>query len=95
VLVHDGRLAGVIDVGSLGPADPALDLVGAWHLLEAGPRQLLRDDLRCDDLEWERGKAWAFEQAMGAVWYYVESNPAMHLMGQRTLHRITAATPPA
>ena len=49
VLVCDGRLAGVIDVGGLGPADPALDLVGAWHLLEAGPRQVLHDDLNCDD----------------------------------------------
>ena len=90
VLVCGGRLAGVIDVGDLGPADPALDLVGAWHLLEARPRQALRDDLDCTDLEWERGKAWAFEQSMGAVWYYVDSNPAMSLMGQRTLHRIMA-----
>jgi len=57
--------AGVIDVGGLGPADPALDLVGAWHLLEPGPRQALHDDLECDDLEWARGKAWAFQQAMG------------------------------
>jgi aminoglycoside phosphotransferase (APT) family kinase protein len=93
VLVSNGRLAGVIDVGGMGPADPALDLVGAWHLLEAGPRQVLRDDLKCEDLEWERGKAWAFEQSMGAVWYYVESNPAMSLMGQRTLQRIMADTP--
>jgi aminoglycoside phosphotransferase (APT) family kinase protein len=92
VLGCDGRLAGVIDVGGLGPADPALDLVCAWHLLAAGPRQVLHDELNCDDLEWERGKAWAFEQAMGAVWYYVESNPAMSLMGQRTLQRILADT---
>ena len=90
ILVAHGRLAGIIDVGGLGPADPALDLVGAWHLLEAGPRQALRDDLGCDDLEWERGKAWAFEQAIGAAWYYVQSNPAMSLMGQRTLQRILA-----
>jgi aminoglycoside phosphotransferase (APT) family kinase protein len=90
VLVAHGRLTGIIDVGGLGPADPALDLVGAWHLLEAGPRQALRDDLGCDDLEWERGKAWAFEQAMGAAWYYLESNPAMSLMGRRTLQRLLA-----
>jgi aminoglycoside phosphotransferase (APT) family kinase protein len=95
VLVSGGRLAGVIDVGGLGPADPALDLVAAWHLLEAGPRQVLRDDLGCDDLGWERGKAWAFEQAMGAVWYYVESNPTMSRMGRRTLERIQADTSPA
>ena len=88
VLVASGRLAGVIDVGGLGPADPALDLVAAWHLLEAGPRQVLRTDLGSDDIDWARGRAWAFEQAMGVVWYYVNSNPAMHRMGRTTLQRI-------
>ncbi len=95
VLVSGGRLAGVLDVGDLGPADPALDLVAAWHLLETGPRQVFRADLECDDLEWERGKAWAFEQALGAVWYYAESNPAMSRTSRRTLERIEAVTSPA
>lgn len=95
VLVSDGRLAGVLDVGGLGPADPALDLVGAWHLLDTGPRRTFRDDLRCDALEWARGKAWAFQQAIGLVWYYVDSNPAMSRMGRRTLERLMADTPPA
>jgi aminoglycoside phosphotransferase (APT) family kinase protein len=90
VLVSGGRLTGILDVGGLGPADPALDLVCAWHLLEAGPRRVLREDLGCDDLEWDRGQAWAFEQAMGALWYYVDTNPAMSRMGQRTLERILA-----
>jgi aminoglycoside phosphotransferase (APT) family kinase protein len=93
VLVAGGRLAGVIDVGGLKPADPALDLVGGWHLLEAGPRHVLRADLGCDDLEWERGQAWAFEQAMGLVWYYVNSNPEMSRLGRRTLQRIMADPP--
>jgi len=88
LLVSGGRLTGIIDVGGIGPADPALDLVGAWHLLEARPRQALRDDLGCDDLDWERGKAWAFEQAVGLVWYYRDSNPPMSRMGERTLQRI-------
>jgi aminoglycoside phosphotransferase (APT) family kinase protein len=91
VLVSRGRLAGVIDIGDLKAADPALDLVSGWHLLEDGPRRVLREDLGCDDLEWERGRAWAFEQAMGAAWYYVQSNPAMSRMGRRTLDRILAA----
>lgn len=90
VLVQGGRLTGVIDVGELGPADPALDLVAAWHLLEAGPRKILMDQLGADDLEWARGRAWAFEQAMGLVWYYAVSNPAMNRLGQRTLRRLTA-----
>jgi aminoglycoside phosphotransferase (APT) family kinase protein len=91
VLVDAGRLAGVIDVGGLGAADPALDLVAAWHLLDPGPRDAFRADLRCGDLEWARGAAWAFEQAMGLVWYYAETNPAMSHMGRRTLERLTAA----
>jgi aminoglycoside phosphotransferase (APT) family kinase protein len=90
VLVSAGRLAGVLDCGGLGPADPALDLVAAWHLLETGPRRLLRDDLQCDDLEWKRGKAWALEQALGLVWYYAVTNPSMSQMGRRTLDRIIA-----
>jgi aminoglycoside phosphotransferase (APT) family kinase protein len=93
VLVARGRLAGVLDVGGFGPADPALDLVGAWHLLEAGPRRRLREDLGCDDHEWQRGKGWAFQQAMGAVWYYRESNPAMSRMGAVTLERLIADDP--
>jgi aminoglycoside phosphotransferase (APT) family kinase protein len=90
ILVAAGRLAGVLDVGGFGPADPALDLVGAWHLLEAGPRHALRTHLGPTELEWERGKAWAFVQAMGTVWYYRETNPTMSRMGHRTLARILA-----
>jgi aminoglycoside phosphotransferase (APT) family kinase protein len=90
VLVRRGRLAGVLDAGGFGPADPALDLVAAWHLLEAAPRRVLRDDLGSDDLEWQRGRAWAFEQAMGLVWYYTDSNPPMSRLGRRTLDRLIA-----
>ncbi|MFI7316619.1 aminoglycoside phosphotransferase family protein [Streptomyces venezuelae] len=92
VLVRGDRLSGVLDTGGFGPADPALDLVSAWHLLQPGPREALRRALACDDLEWERGKAWAFEQAMGVVWYYIESNPTMSGMGRRTLDRILEST---
>lgn len=95
VLVARGRLAGVLDVGGVGPADPALDLVGAWHLLEDGPRRQFREDLGCEEAEWRRGKAWAFEQAMGAVWYYRASNPAMSRMGRVTLERLLADEPDA
>jgi aminoglycoside phosphotransferase (APT) family kinase protein len=90
VLVSAGRLVGILDVGGLGPADPALDLVGAWHLLDDERRALLRDDLGCGDLEWERGKAWAFQQSIGLVWYYETSNPTMSFLGRRTLGRIAA-----
>ena len=90
VLIAGGRLAGVLDVESFGAADPALDLISAWNLLEAGPRRRLRAALRCTGLEWERSQAWAFQQAVGLVWYYRESNPVMSRLGRVTLHRILA-----
>jgi aminoglycoside phosphotransferase (APT) family kinase protein len=98
VLVRDGRLAGVLDVGGFQPADPALDLVVAWHLFDEPVRSALRAALRkgtatSDDeqLEWARGAAWAFEQAIGLVWYYRESNPTMSRLGASTLRRIMAS----
>lgn len=91
VLVKDRRLVGVLDGGSFGPADPALDLVAAWHLLDATKRHILRRELGCGDVQWRRGMAWAFQQAMGLVWYYLESNPTMSWWGRRTLDRILDA----
>jgi aminoglycoside phosphotransferase (APT) family kinase protein len=86
--VVEVRLTGLVDVGGTGPADPALDLVGAWHLLDDGPRTAFRDALGCDDDQWARGVAWAFEQAIGLVWYYRTSNPPFSAFGRRTLERI-------
>jgi aminoglycoside phosphotransferase (APT) family kinase protein len=88
LLVEDDRLVGVLDGGGFAPADASLDLVAAWHMLDNERRALLRRELACSDLEWRRGAAWAFEQAMGLVWYYRESNPGMSALGRNTLARI-------
>lgn len=90
VLVAEGRLAGVLDTGGFAPADPALDLTSAWHLLEHRPRRVLRRMLGCDAAEWARGRAWAFAQSLGLVWFYETSNPVMSRIGRRTLDRILA-----
>jgi aminoglycoside phosphotransferase (APT) family kinase protein len=91
VLVGQGRLVGILDGGGFGPADPALDLVAAWHLLDDGPRDVFREAVGCSDVQWRRGIAWAFQQAMGLVWYYRDSNPTMSRWGSRTLDRIVRA----
>jgi aminoglycoside phosphotransferase (APT) family kinase protein len=92
ILTLDGCLAGVLDVSGFKAADPALDLVSAWHLLDEPRRDVLRNRLGCDDDEWGRGRGWAFQQAIGAVWYYVDSNPVMSTNCRRTLERIQADT---
>jgi len=86
----DDRLAGVLDGGSFGAADPSLDLVVAWHLLGLDDRRRLRAALGSDDQEWCRGAAWALQQAMGLGWYYERTNPVMAALGLRTMRRLLA-----
>jgi aminoglycoside phosphotransferase (APT) family kinase protein len=88
LLVDGEHPVGVIDGGNFGPADPALDLVAAWHMLDVNARAMLRAELGCDEIEWQRGTAWALQQAMGLVWYYRQSNPAMRTLGRSTIARI-------
>jgi aminoglycoside phosphotransferase (APT) family kinase protein len=90
LLVDGGRLVGVLDVGGFAPADPALDLVCAWHVLDRRTRRVLRAELGCDDVEWDRGRAWALQQALGLVWYYERTNPVMARTGRRTLEQLLA-----
>lgn len=88
LVVSDDHLAGVLDGGGFGPADRALDLVAAWHLFDARRRRMIRDRLGSGDVEWLRGAAWALQQAMGLVWYYERSNPAMSALGLSTMRRL-------
>jgi aminoglycoside phosphotransferase (APT) family kinase protein len=88
MLVAGEHLIGVLDAGRFGPADPALDLVAVWHLFDGERRESVRDELGSGEIEWKRGAAWAFQQAMGLVWYYERSNPAMSALGRSTLARL-------
>jgi hypothetical protein len=83
---REGRLRRDYRCRWSGPRGPGLDL--CTSSLPTRPRQVLRERLACEDLEWHRGKEWAFEQALGAVWYYVDSNAAMSHMDRRTLEHI-------
>lgn len=88
LIVGAGRLAAVLDTGGYQPADPALDLVCAWHLFDVPARESFRLALGSDEVEWERGKAWAFQQAAGLGWYYRERNPPMADLGVTSMTRI-------
>ncbi|MBP1857340.1 aminoglycoside phosphotransferase family protein [Rhizobium herbae] len=93
LLVQDEHLVGVLDTGDFAPADPSLDLVAGWHLLDRDTRAIFREALQIDDLEWRRGAAWAFQQAMGLVWYYKDTNPVMAELGRSTMTRLVEDYP--
>lgn len=88
ILLHENRLVGILDTGGFSAGDPSLDLVAAWHLFDHDARAVFRESLGVDSLTWQRGAAWAFQQAMGLVWYYRVSHPMMAQLGRCTLTRI-------
>ena len=55
-----GCLAGVIDFGSMGVGDRAVDLLYAWSLFDAPARQTLREATGADEATWLRARAYAF-----------------------------------
>ncbi|MGW6201081.1 aminoglycoside phosphotransferase family protein [Kribbella sp. NPDC055110] len=85
LLAKNGRLAGVIDVGTFTVSDPAMDLQPAWNLFDTTAREAFRSTLGSDDAEWRRGMGWSFAQAIGCLWYYVETNPVMSRTAHHTL----------
>jgi aminoglycoside phosphotransferase (APT) family kinase protein len=85
LLLRDGQLAAVIDLGAVTIGDPAVDLMPAWNMLPAGPRETYRRALDMDDASWERGRGWALVQAIVALPYYVDTNPAMAATARHTL----------
>jgi aminoglycoside phosphotransferase (APT) family kinase protein len=92
LLAENGRLAGIIDVGTFTAADPAIDLAPAWNLLEPDARAAFRSALGSDDDEWRRGMGWSFAQAIGCLWYYVETNPVMSRTAHHTLTALLKAS---
>jgi aminoglycoside phosphotransferase (APT) family kinase protein len=90
LLVRDGRLAAVIDLGAVNVGDPAVDLMPGWNLMTSGARDTYRRALGVDDATWERGRGWAIVQAIGALPYYVDTNPVMADTARRTLDAVLA-----
>jgi aminoglycoside phosphotransferase (APT) family kinase protein len=76
LLAHEGTLAAVIDWGTCGVGDPAIDTTVAWSVFDAESRAAYRDALGVDDAAWDRGKAWVLTGVYG-VPYYRRTNPLL------------------
>ena len=76
LIARDGVLSGVIDWGTCGVGDPAIDALIAWSLFPPDARRVYRDALDIDDAAWARGKGWALTGVIG-IPYYRDTNPAL------------------
>lgn len=88
LLVVDGRLSAVIDFGCLGVGDPAVDLIVAWNLLPAGPRETFHAAMAVDDATWSRGRGWALSTALIALPYYWDTNPTLVGISRYTIGEV-------
>jgi len=95
ILVHRGRISGVIDFGDVTGGDPAGDLSIAWMLLPVEHHETFQNAYRssaghpADDACWTRAKGWAL--AMSLVYLaHSADNAQLAGMGQRTLSAVLA-----
>jgi aminoglycoside phosphotransferase (APT) family kinase protein len=90
LLIEDGRLTGVIDVGGLGVGDPAADLIPAWAIFEGSSRATFRSAVAVDEATWARGKGWALSVGLVALPYYLETNPVIVEWSRRSIEAVLA-----
>ncbi len=90
LLVTDGRLSGLIDIGAPAVGDSAADLQPAWEVFEEPQRSAFREAMALDEAAWARGRGWAFEMAIGGLHYYERTNPSFSRLARRTLDRLAA-----
>ena len=63
ILIHNGKLSGVIDFGGMGIGDPACDLVIAWTFFKKPHREIFQKAMNLDKDTWCRAQAWALWKA--------------------------------
>lgn len=83
-----GRLAAVIDFGTAGLGDPAVDLIPAWNLLPSAARQVFRDGVDTDEATWVRGRGWALSMAVIQLPYYRNTNPVISANARHVIRQV-------
>lgn len=90
LLLHDGRLSGVIDFGCMAVGDPACDLTMAWTIFDAHSRGIFRDHVDHEPETWSRARAWT----LWKVAITLRSAPprsARNRWAQRTLRELSGS----
>jgi aminoglycoside phosphotransferase (APT) family kinase protein len=89
LLARDGKLTAVIDWGTCGVGDPAIETIIAWSHFPPDARRAYRDALGIDDAMWERGKGWALS-GVGGIPYYRDTNPTLAADKVRAIEAVLA-----
>ena len=95
IVVHRGRISGVIDFGDITSGDPATDLSVAWMLLPAQFHDVFRSAYRpagrhaASDETWARARGWALLLGL-AILANSADHPLMAGVGRRTITAVLA-----
>jgi aminoglycoside phosphotransferase (APT) family kinase protein len=74
LLVTNGRLSAVIDIGVMAVGDPAADLVMAWTFFDNISREVFLNSLDLDKDTVDRARGWALWKALTTcMWEGIES----------------------
>jgi aminoglycoside phosphotransferase (APT) family kinase protein len=85
VIVQDGEVTAVIDLGDLTAGDPAVDFAIGWMLFDDDDRARFRAAAgSTDDATWSRAEAWALHFALMYLLHSAES-PRFERMGTSLL----------
>lgn len=98
LLVHQGRLTGIIDFGDLTAGDPATDLIAAWQLLPADARPAFREaassgQFPVDDAMWTRGAAWALAHSVAIIAGSPTDDAPLSRIARRALPQLVSGAP--
>lgn len=88
LLMRRGRLSAVIDWGSLGMGDPAMDLLPAFMVFDPPARDIFLAELSPEPPAVERARAVALSKVVRGLPYYRTSNPGLHAVLCATLPRL-------
>jgi aminoglycoside phosphotransferase (APT) family kinase protein len=88
VVVRDGAISAVIDLGDVTAGDPAVDFAIGWMLFDDEDRSSLRTAAGgVDDATWSRAEAWALHFAMMYLEHSADSE-RFQRMGTSLLARV-------
>lgn len=88
LLVANGRLSAVIDFGECSVGNPTWDLVAGWWVFDGDGRDAFRLASEAGHDAWDRARGWALSGAVGALAYYVDTNPTFADTARTTLRRV-------